>query len=103
MLVVEGTLAVNGGITIPISGRVIETDVETFQGAITPISVETGIVIVAPTGVDTFKSPEGEVACIGCACEDDCEADEPTRSIDLPLLKYIHKQFGGFSNEVTRK
>jgi len=94
---------VNGGITVPISGRVIRTDVETFQGAITPISVETGIVIVAPTGVDTFKSPKGEVACKDCACEYDCEKDELARAIDLPLLKCIHKQFVVFSNKVTQK
>jgi len=90
-LVVEGTPAVNGGITVPISGRVIGTYVETVEGAVTPISVETGIAILAPTGVDTFKSPEGEVACKDCVCEDDCEEDELARAIDLPLLKCIHK------------
>jgi len=76
VLVFEGTPAVNGGITVPISGRVIGTDVETFEGAVTPICVETSIVIVAPTWVDTFKSPKEEVACKDCACEDDCEEDE---------------------------
>ena len=50
----------NGGITVPISGRVIGTDVETFEGAVTPISVETSIAIVAPIGVDTFKYPKGK-------------------------------------------
>jgi hypothetical protein len=75
MLVVEGTPTVNGGITFPISGHVIGTDVETVEGAVTPISVEIDIAIVAPTGVDTFKSPKGEVTCKGCACEDDCEED----------------------------
>jgi len=77
MLVVEGTPAVNGGITIPISGRVIETDVETVEGAVTPIFIEPDKATVAPTGVDMFKSPKGEVACNGGACEDDCEEDEP--------------------------
>jgi len=67
-------------------------DVETVEGAIPPISVEPGIAMVAPTGVDTFKSPKGEVACKGCACEDDCEEDELVRAIDLQLLKCIHKQ-----------
>jgi len=74
-------------------------DVETVEGAVTPMSVEPGISMVAPTEVDTFKYPKGEVACIGCACED----DEPARRIDLPLLKSIHEQLGVFSNKVTRK
>ena len=103
ILVVEGTPAVNVGITAPISGRVIGTDVETVEGAVTPIFFETGIAMVAPTGVDTFKSPRGEVACKDCACEDDCEEDELAQAIDLPLLKCIHKQIGVFSNKVTQK
>jgi hypothetical protein len=94
---------VNGGITVHISGCVIGTNVEMFEGAVTPIFVETGIVIVAPTWVDTFKSPIGKVACKDRACEDDCEEDELARAIDLPLLKCIHKQFVVFSNKVTRK
>ena len=81
MLVVEVTPAVNGGIT----------DVEMVDGAVTHI------------GVNTFKSPKGEVACKDCACEDDYEEDELARAIDLPLLKCIHKQFVVFSNKVTRK
>ena len=101
MLVVEGTPVVNEGVTIPISGRVIETNVEMVEGAVTPISVEPGIARVAPTGVDTFKSLKGEFACKGCACEDDCEEDETARDINLPLLKSIHKQLGVFSNKVT--
>jgi len=103
MLVVEGTPTVNGVTKVPISSRVVGADVEMVDGAVTLISVETGIAIVAPTRVDTFKSPKGEVACIDCACEDDCEEDEPARAINLPLLKCIHKQFGVFSNEVTQK
>ena len=75
MLVVEGTPAVNGGTKLPIFGRVVEVDVETVEGAVTPISVKTGIAIVSPTGVNTFKSPKGEFTCIDCACEDDCEED----------------------------
>jgi len=78
MLVVEGTPAVNGRTKVPMSGCVVGANVETVEGAVTPISVETSIAIVAPTGVDTFKSPKGEVSCIDCACEDDCEEDEPT-------------------------
>ena len=65
--------------------------------------------MVAPTRVDTFKYPKGEVACKYCACEDDCEVDELARAIDLPLLKCIHKQFGvlaiklpGNSNEILK-
>jgi len=54
ILVVEGTQTVNGGITVPISGRVIGTDVETVEGAVTLIFVEAGIAMVAPTWVDTF-------------------------------------------------
>jgi len=89
---------VNEGITVPISGCVIEEDIETVEGAVTPVSVETGIAMVSPKGVDTFKSPKGEVVC-----KDDCEEDELARAIDLPLLKCIHKQFGVFSNKVTQK
>ena len=90
MLVFDGTPTVNGGITFPNYGRVNRVDVETVEGVVTPMSVETSIAIVAPIGVDTFKSPNGEVSCIGCACEEDCEDDEPARGIDLPLLKSIH-------------
>jgi hypothetical protein len=71
-------------------------DVETIEGAVTPMSVEPGIAMVSPTEFDTFKSPKGEVACTGCACEDDCEEDELAQAIDLPLLKRIHKQYWCF-------
>jgi len=50
-------------------------DVETVEGAITPVPVETGIAMVAPTAVDTFKSFKGVVACRDCACEKGCEKD----------------------------
>jgi len=60
------------------------------------MSVEPGIAMVSPTGVDTFKSPKGEVTCKGCAFEDDYEEDEMARAIDLPLLKCIHKQYWCF-------
>ena len=103
MLVVEGTPAVNGGITVPISGRVNGADVETVDGAVTPIPAKPGIAMVTPTGVDTFKSPKGEVASKFCDCEEDCEDDEPAQGIDLPLLKSVHKQRGVFSNKVTQK
>jgi len=33
-------------------------DFETVEGAVTHISVEPSIAMVAPTGVDTFKSPK---------------------------------------------
>lgn len=56
-----------------------------------------------PTAVDTFKSPDGEIACKDGACEDNCEEVELARAIDLPFLKCIHKQLGVFSNQVTRK
>jgi hypothetical protein len=103
ILVVEGTPAVNGGTKVPISSRVIGEDVETVEGVVTPVFVKTGIAMVAPIGVGMFISPKGEVACKDCACEDGCEEDELARAIDLPLLKCIHKQFGVFSNKVTRK
>ena len=80
----------NGGITFPFSSHVNGAYVETVEGAVTPMSVETGIAMVAPTGVKTFKSPNGGVDCIGCACEEDCEVDEPARGIVLPVLKSIH-------------
>ena len=57
MMVIEGTLAVNGGTKVPIFGGVVRADFETVEGAVTPISVETDIAIVSPTGVNTFKSP----------------------------------------------
>ena len=38
----------NGGTKVPIYGRVIGADVETVEGAVTPISVKTGIAIVTP-------------------------------------------------------
>jgi len=76
-------------------------DVELVEGAVTLMSVEPGMAMVYPSGVDTFKSPKGEVACKGYACEDDCEEDELARGIDLPLLKSIHEQLGFLSNKVT--
>jgi len=94
---------VNGDITVPIIGRVIGEDVEMVEEAVTPVSVKTDIAMVAPKGVDTFKSPKEEVGCKDCVCEDDCEEDELARAIYLPLLKCIHKQFGVFSNNVTQK
>ena len=66
-------------------------DFKTVDGAVTPISIETGIAVMAPTAIDTFKSPDGVVACKYGACEDDCEEVELARAIDLPLLKCIHK------------
>ena len=63
-------------------------DIETVEGEVTPISAEPGIAMVAPTWVETFKSPKGEVNCKGCAYDE----DELARAIDLPLLKCIHKQ-----------
>ena len=109
ILVVKGTPAVNEDTKVLIYGRVIGEDVETVEGAVSPVSVETGIAMVAPTGVDTFKSHKGEVTCKDCACEDDCEEDELARVIDLPLLRCIHKQLVflaikllGNSNEILK-
>ena len=90
MLVVEGTPTMNAGIRFPISVHVNGAYIESVEGAVTPMSVETGIAMVASTEVDTFKSPKREVACIGCAFEEDCEDHELARGIDLPLLKSIH-------------
>ena len=91
-LVDKGTPAVYGGTKVPISGCVIGVDVKTVVGAVTPISVETGVAIVAPTAVDTFKSPDGVVACKNGVCEDDCEEEELARAIDLPLLRCTTNQ-----------
>jgi len=46
-------------------------DIETVEGAVTPMSINPGMAMVGPTGFDMFKSPKGKVACKGCACEDD--------------------------------
>ena len=95
----KGTTTVNGGTKVPISRRVIGADVKTVEGAVTPVSVETGIAMVASTTVDTLKSPDGVVACKDGACEE----VELARAINLPILKCTHKQLGVFSNQVTRK
>jgi len=102
-LVDNGTLAVNGGTKVPIFGRVIGADVETVERVVTPVSIETGIAMVAPTAVDTLKSPDRVVSCKYGACEDNYEELELARTIYLPFLKCIHKQLGVFSNQVTRK
>jgi len=73
ILVDKTTPTVNGGTKFPISGRVIGADVETVEGAVTPISVETRMGMVAHMVGDTFKFPDEEVPCKDGACEDDCE------------------------------
>jgi len=94
---------VNGGTKVPISGRVIGEDVKTVEGAITPVFVKTSIAMVAPTTVDTFKSPKGVLTCKGYVCEDNCEEVELALAIDLPLFKWIQRQLGVFNNKITRK
>jgi len=86
ILVVKGTPAVNEDTKVLIYGRVIGEDVETVEGAVSPVSVETGIAMVAPTGVDTFKSHKGEVTCKDYSCEDDCEEDCNALFIYLIIL-----------------
>jgi len=93
-----GTPAVNGGTNVTISGRVIVAVME----AVTPISVETGIAMVAPTTIDTLAPTVGTDVCVNCACEedcDDCDDVEATLLVDLiivfkalPLHKCMHKQ-----------
>jgi len=67
---------VNGGTEAAKSDCVIATVIETFAGAVTPISVETDIAMVSSMAVDTFAPSVGEDACVDCACElcvDDAE------------------------------
>jgi hypothetical protein len=59
-LVDIGTPAVNGGTKVSISGSVIvAVVVGAVVGAITPIFVETGMAMVAPTDVDTLAPTVG--------------------------------------------
>jgi hypothetical protein len=71
-------------------------------GAVTPISVETGMTMVAPTTVDTLEPTLGADARLNCDCEDDCDdCDDVETPIladlviilkVLPLLKCMYKQ-----------
>jgi hypothetical protein len=75
---------VNGGTKVLISGCVIAAAVvETVAGAITPISVETGIAMVAPMAVGTLAPTVGADACVDYACEEDCDDCDDAK---LPLL-----------------
>jgi hypothetical protein len=75
---------VNGGTKVHISSCVIAAAiVEAVGGAITPISVETGIAINAPMAVDTLAPTVGADACVDCACEEDCDDCDDA---ELPLL-----------------
>jgi len=59
---------------VPISGCVIVTViVAAVVEAITPISVETSMAMIAPTAVDTLEPTEWADACVYCACEEDCD------------------------------
>jgi len=97
-LVDTGTPAVNGGTKVPISGRVIRA---VIVGAVTQISVETGMAVVAPKAVGTLKSIAGMDVCVVCACEEvfnDCDDIEAPVLVDLvilfkalPLRKCMHK------------
>jgi hypothetical protein len=64
--------AVNGGTKVPISDHVVwAVIVGVVVGAVTPISVETGMVMVVPKVVGTFASTAGVDVCVFCACEED--------------------------------
>ena len=70
--------------------------------AVTPISVETGIIMVSPMAIGTAAPTVGAYSCVDCACHKDCDYchDAEVPLIvglvivfkDLPLLKCIHKQ-----------
>jgi len=50
--------------------------------AVTPIFVETGMAMVAPTAVDTLAPTEGMDARVNCGCEEDCnDCDDIEASI----------------------
>lgn len=76
--------------------------VGTVVGAVTPISVETGMTMGSPTTVDTLAPTLGEDASVNCDCEEDCDYFDDVETqvlVDLviilkvlPLLKCIHKQ-----------
>jgi len=103
----------NGGTKVPISGCVVgATVVETVRGVVTPISIETGIAMVAPMVVDTLAPTVGADACVDYACEEDCDdcedAEVPLflhRAVSfkaLPLLKCMHIQIS-FQTKVYQK
>ena len=97
-----GLPAVNGGTKVPISGCVtVATVVETVAGAVTPISVETGIARVVPMGVDAVAPNVGADPCVDYACEEYCD-DYDDAKVPLlvgraiifkafPLLKCMHR------------
>jgi len=113
-LVHPGTPAVNGGTKVPIFGRVIwAVTVGAVVGEVTPIFVETGMVVVAPKAVGTITSIKGMDVCVFCACEDDCndcddiEAPVLTDLVilfkALPLRKCMHKDADFFLGKVLLK
>jgi hypothetical protein len=69
--------------TFPLGCVIVEVILGAFVGAVTPISIETGIAMVAPTTVDTLAPTVGANASVDCACEEDCnDCDD----IEAPLL-----------------
>jgi len=97
-----GILAVNRGTKVPIYGCVIGAIIDrVVVEVVAPISVETGMAMVAPTAVDTLAPTEGADARINYAYEedcDDCDDIETPVFVDLviifkalPLLKCMHK------------
>ena len=66
--------------------------------AVTPISVETGMAMAAPTAVDTLAPTVGADSCVNYDCEEDCDDAEAPLHVALvivfkalPLLKCMHK------------
>lgn len=67
-----GTPTVNGGTKVLISGCITGAAVvKTVVGAVTPVSIEIGIAMVASIIVDILAPTVGANACIDCACEED--------------------------------
>jgi len=117
-LVDTGILELNGGMKVPISGRVIRAViVGAVVGAVTPIYVETGVAMVAPKAVGTCTSIVRMDVCVICACEEDCNdcddikapvlADLVILFTALPLHKCTHKDadffLGNFLLKIHKK
>jgi len=69
-MVMGHEIVVNGGTEATKSGCVIAAIVETDVGAVTPISVETGMAMVSLMTIDTLAPTVGADACVDCACID---------------------------------
>ena len=84
ILVDTGTPAVNGGTKVPFSDCVIAAIiVGAVVEAVIPVSIVTGMAMVAPTVVDTLAPTEGANTGVDCACEEDCDDCD---DIEAPVL-----------------